>query len=101
MIDDQVMSFDVLVRNLEAVTFADLHLQFFIDQLVERFLARRRLVGGNLDQFDALIDIERGDRLAVDEHQDRLGGCAAMRRERQADGDHEGRRQAREAMGGS
>ena len=48
-------------------------LQLLVDQLVDDLLARRGLVGGQLSELGALLDVERRDRVAVDDDDDLLG----------------------------
>ena len=69
---------------------AFLDLQLLVDQFVQHLLARRGLLAGNLHQLRALLDIERGDRVAVDDDDDLLRRCGGHRSRRQ---DDEGRRQ--------
>src|SRR5262249_43460699 len=49
------------------------HLELLVDQLVENLLARWRLVRRQLNELAALLDVERRDRLPVDDDHDLLG----------------------------
>ena len=51
------------------------YLQPFVNELLEDLLARRRLVGGQLSELAALLDVECRDRVAVDDDDDLLGAC--------------------------
>ena len=50
------------------------HLELLVDQLVQNVLARRRLsLRRQLSELAALLDVERRDRLPVDDDHDLLG----------------------------
>ena len=68
--DIRVGGFDLALRNLGDVALGELHLELVVDQLVEHFLPRRRLLRGKLDQPRALCDIDCRDRLAADNRDD-------------------------------
>ncbi len=59
--------FDLRIGNIHAPALRLAHLQLLVDELIEHFLARRRLLRGHLNKLAALLDVYGGDRLAVDE----------------------------------
>src|SRR3954452_15984210 len=61
---------DLALWHLGDIALAELDLEFIVDQLVEHFLTRRRFLRGKLDQARAVRDIQRGDRIAVDQCDD-------------------------------
>ena len=50
-------SVDLLVDAVELVALEQLDFQFLVDQFVDHLLARRRLVGAELDELGALVDV--------------------------------------------
>jgi len=69
--------------NLQSEFLGLLHLELLVDQLIEDLLACRSLVRRQLIELGALLDVERGDRLAVDDN-DHLLGAGGGRQDRSA-----------------
>ncbi|MGY4360181.1 hypothetical protein ACVW0J_006674 [Bradyrhizobium sp. i1.7.7] len=63
---------DVGDAGVDAVFLAFLELHLVVDQLVDDVLAARGLLRGQLVELGALLDVEIGDRVAVDHHDDVL-----------------------------
>ena len=68
--DIRVGGFDLALRDLGDVALGELDFELVVDQLVEHFLPRRRLLRGKLDQPRALCDVDCRDRLAADKRDD-------------------------------
>ena len=60
------------IGHFEAETLGLVHFQNLVDEAIEHFLARWHLFGAHLNELGAMLDIERRDRLAVDERNDLL-----------------------------
>src|SRR5205807_3761597 len=65
-----------------------LYLELLVDEFVEYLLPRRRLVGRQLDELAALLDVQRGDGLAVDDHDHVLGDGRCRHRDKKDRGGH-------------
>jgi hypothetical protein len=88
--------------NIDAEPLGFGHFQNLIDQAVERLLARRRLLGAQLNELATMLDVKRRDRLAIDEGNDLLRGGGRSSKEHDGGRKHGGserrRRQAVEAL---
>jgi hypothetical protein len=82
----------VALGDLQLVALADLQLELLVDQLVDHLLADRRLVGDELVEARALLDVIGGDRVAIDQNGDVLRRRQARRGDggRSRDRDHDG-----------
>src|SRR5262249_15680366 len=69
----RVHAVDFGIAHLDSPALAFAHLQFLVDEFVDDVLARGRLLGRQLNELHALLDVERGDRLTIDKDDDVLG----------------------------
>jgi hypothetical protein len=65
--------------GVDRVALGFAYFQELVDQDVDHLLTRRCSMGAHLDEFRALLDVERRDRLTIDEQHDllRMGRGAA------------------------
>jgi hypothetical protein len=70
---------DLGIRDVETPPLGLPHLQLLGDELVNDILAYGRLVRRQLNELAALLDVERRDRLAVDDDDHLLGAGAVCR----------------------
>ena len=85
-----VLGICVEVGGAEIEAPRQLELDLFVDQFVDHFLTRGYLaVARELQEASSLLDVESGDRITVDDHEDLLGVSARVRRE-QCDARHGG-----------
>ena len=61
---------DLGVGYLQPINFGATDFESVVDQIVNDFLARRRLVGGNRDKLCALLNVEFGDRRTIRDDND-------------------------------
>ena len=86
---DRVLDVRVEIGAAEIETSRELQLELLIDQFVEHFLTRWHLAGRELQKASPLLDIECGDWIAVNEHNDDLSVGTRARND-QCDAGHDG-----------
>src|SRR5262249_11388807 len=62
--------FDVGFGDVDAEAFGDLDLQLVVDDVIDQLLASRALAHHELNKLPALLDVEVGNRVAVDKEHD-------------------------------
>src|SRR5205085_536015 len=61
------------LRDFDAPAFALTDFELFLDKLLDDLLAIGSLLGRYLNELDSLVDVERGDRFAIDQGHNALG----------------------------